>query len=304
MENAQPTDQAKPQSMEDRIASQFGIGDDPEPEAYQEAPPPETGEEQEGVAPESDDAEVEYEGAKYRVPKPLEKAILQERDYTQKTQKLAEERRQLDYAQKSLETARIKREFDESVGPDLNRLQQMDDYLDHMTKVNLEGMASEELVKHSITLNQVERQRNALQKSIDAKRGEYGHRAQEAIQNLKSMAHDVLAKSIAGFTPETVTELRNHAKTLGYTEADFDMIELDPRASTMLYKAMAYDRLQASKDAAVLKASSAPPGVKPGASNAMPQAVRDKLGFQKAMKTAKSSQDKAKLIEQEMMRRF
>ena len=295
-------DQAQPQSMEDRIAAQFGIQDDPEPEAPQEAPPPE-GEEEEQVA-ESDDAEVEYDGTKYRVPKPLEKAILQEKDYTQKTQKLAEERRQLDYAQKSLETARIKREFDESVGPDLNRLQQMDDYLDHMTKVNLEGMASEELVKHSITLNQVERQRNALQKSIDEKRGQYGQRAQEAIQNLKAMAHDVLAKQISGFTTETVKELREHAKTLGYTEADFDMIELDPRASTMLYKAMAFDRLQASKDAAVQKASSAPPGVRPGASNAMPQQVRDRLGFQKAMKTAKSSQDKAKLIEQEMMRRF
>lgn len=301
MENA-AIDQAQPQSMEDRIAAQFGIGDDPEPEALQEAPPPE-GEAEEQVAV-SDDAEVEYDGTKYRVPKPLEKAILQEKDYTQKTQKLAEERRQLEYAQKSLETARIKREFDESVGPDLNRLQQMDDYLDHMTKVNLEGMASEELVKHSITLNQVERQRNALQKSIDEKRGQYGQRAQEAIQNLKAMAHDVLAKQVPGFTPETVTELRAHAKTLGYTEGDFDMIELDPRAATMLYKAMAYDRLQSSKDAAVQKATAAPPGVRPGASNPMPQQVKDRLGFMKAMKSAKTSQDKAKLIEQEMMRRF
>ena len=38
---------------------------------------------------------VEYDGQEWQVPKPLEKAIMQERDYTQKTQALADERRSI-----------------------------------------------------------------------------------------------------------------------------------------------------------------------------------------------------------------
>lgn len=50
-------------------------------------------EEGEEVQPEEDgDAEIDYDGAKYRVPAKLKEAFLRQQDYTQKTQKLAEQR--------------------------------------------------------------------------------------------------------------------------------------------------------------------------------------------------------------------
>ena len=65
----------------------------------------------------------------------------------------------------------------------------------------------------------------------------------------------------------------------------------------VVYKAAQYDKLQAEKVAAVQKAA---PTVKPGPSNPMPQAVRDKLAFHKAMKGAKTSREKALLIEKKL----
>ena len=48
---------------------------------------------------ESDDEEIEHDGAKYKVPKPPKEAFLRQADYTTKTQTLAEERRSFEAAQ-------------------------------------------------------------------------------------------------------------------------------------------------------------------------------------------------------------
>lgn len=55
---------------------------------------PELGGEGRGEQPPVDDSEeIDYEGGKYKVPKVLKDAFLRNADYTQKTQKLADERR-------------------------------------------------------------------------------------------------------------------------------------------------------------------------------------------------------------------
>lgn len=298
MPEATPDQAAEPQSVIDQIAAKFGITDEPE----ETAAPAEAEADAEEAVSEADEAEVEYDGERFRVPRKLEKAILQERDYTQKTQQLAEQRRQVEYQQKALEATKVEREFHESVGQELQQLALMDNYLGQLKNVNVNDLAMEDGFKHWMQVQQLKEQRDALQKSIEGKRAEYGRRAREAIDNLKAQARELLSKQLPSFTPEVSESLKAHAKTLGYSEADFDMIELDPRAATMLYKAMRYDQLQAGKAEAVAKVAS--PTVRPGASNPMPQAVKDKLAFGKAMKSAKTSQEKARLIENKLAGMF
>ena len=60
--------------------------DDETPEADADGAPDEG-------QPEDDTEEVDWDGAKYRVPKPLKDALLRQADYTRKTQELAEQRR-------------------------------------------------------------------------------------------------------------------------------------------------------------------------------------------------------------------
>src|SRR5688572_615497 len=55
------------------------------------------GEETEGTQQTEEELdELEHEGKKYRIPKALKPAFMKDADYTQKTQKLAEEKRALD----------------------------------------------------------------------------------------------------------------------------------------------------------------------------------------------------------------
>src|SRR6185312_15652968 len=87
----QPVPDSAP-SIEDRIGAAMGIPPDPEPG---EEPAPDVEAEAE-EATEPTTFEVEVEGKKFTLPKELEKGFLQEKDYTQKSQSLAETRRLLD----------------------------------------------------------------------------------------------------------------------------------------------------------------------------------------------------------------
>src|SRR5688572_5615221 len=88
-------------SIESRIEALMMGGPKPKPEAPKaaeaaevEAPEGEAPAAEEAEAPGADEAtptadelfEIEVDGVKYALPKPLEKAVLQERDYTQKAQ--------------------------------------------------------------------------------------------------------------------------------------------------------------------------------------------------------------------------
>src|SRR5579884_3283912 len=63
----------------------------------EETAEPEEGEEgDEPRAPAEEFDEVEHEGKKYKIPKPLKGAMLMQADYTRKTQEVAEQRKQIE----------------------------------------------------------------------------------------------------------------------------------------------------------------------------------------------------------------
>lgn len=77
-----PDDDEADQTEAETGDGEEGDGDDPDkPKAQEEDP---------------DTDEVEYEGQKFRVPKPLKDAVLRHADYTQKTQEVAQQRRTLE----------------------------------------------------------------------------------------------------------------------------------------------------------------------------------------------------------------
>jgi hypothetical protein len=304
---SEPTsDQAPQQSLEDRIAAKFGY--EPEVEQQHEnndGRPIEAEQEEETVEEvqaEADEAEVEYEGERYRVPKKLEKAILQERDYTKGKQELADQRRQLEHANQTIEISRKEQEFMRSVETEVQQIQQLDLYLKQMQNVDIRSLATDDKLDHLVTMQSVERQLASVKSALDEKRGKFDKGAKADIEALRKQAKELLAKQIPGYGDQTVAEIATHAKTLGYTEQDVEMMQIDPRAMTVLNKARLYDQLQANKAQAVQKATS--PAIKPGSSNPMSQQTKDKLSYHKAMKQATNSQQKAKLIQQRLENMF
>src|SRR5690349_14326658 len=102
MDTQTPTEQAPAPSVQDRIANIFG---DQPSEAPAQDEPTQTEETQAASetpgapAPADETFEVEIDGEKFQLPKKLEKAVMQERDYTQKSQAVAEQRRQIELQQ-------------------------------------------------------------------------------------------------------------------------------------------------------------------------------------------------------------
>ena len=300
MTETNSTDQGSGQSVMDRISNAFGVSDDQETpqEAEQEAVEDTEAE----ATPESDDVEIEYEGSRYRVPKPLEKAILQERDYTQKTQQVAEQRKVVEQTQQAMKLAQIEREFSESAATEVQQLQQLDNYIRSINSQNYAEMTTDEKMDALLNIQQAERHRDGVKASLESKRSAFQSELNAQIEKTKADVRDLLSKQIPGFTADSLKSIREYGKAGGVTDVAMDGIELDARSAMVLHKAAQFDALQANKSAAVQRLDS--PVVKPGSSTPMPQQVRDKLSFNKSMKSAKTSQEKARLIENRLAGMF
>jgi len=300
----QPTtgDQAEPQSLSDRVGAMFGLSDDPQEtpvEALQDVSDDAEADPESATA---EEAEVEYDGERFRVPKKLEKAIMQERDYTQKTQEVAEQRRMLEQTQQAMKIANIEQDFAQSTAVEFQQLQALDGYIQNLNSQKFAEMTTDEKMDALLNIQQAERHREAVKASIESKRSQHKTQLDAAITEAKDKAMEVLSKQIPGFKPETLGEVRTYAKSLGFTDVALDSIEMDARSALVIHKAMRFDQLQATKGTATQQLNA--PVVRPGAANPMPQLVRDKLAFNKSMKSAKTSTEKARLIENRLAGMF
>jgi hypothetical protein len=295
-----PVDQAEPQSIEERIYSKFDQFESP-PEPEVEGNEPEAEEVEATPEPSDDDVEVEYDGERFRVPKKLEKAIMQERDYTRKTQEVAEERRRIEQSQATLNLSTMEREFAQSVAAESAQLAQLESYLQSVNWQELNDLPVDESIKTFMQVQRAKDMRDSIQKGVEGKRTQFMREFESAVEAHREKVLEQLPKALPGFTREAVKTMRDYARTQGFTDAAFDNIALDAKSMAVVYKAAQYDKLQADKVTSLQKAT---PTVKPGASNPMPQQVRDKLAFNKAMKSAKTSHDKARLIEARLAGEF
>lgn len=283
-------------SIEDRLVAQF------EPEQPETAETPEqqaTGEQPEsGTAPEFE--EVEFEGERYQVPPKLKDALLRQSDYTKKTTEVSERTRAIEQKELQLKAAEAERTFHSSVKDDLTAIQKLDFEIEQWKAVDVTGMSSEDLWKLSRTIDQKKEKRAELSNGLNGKWQNFQAQQQQLANEAKAKAMDHVSKAIKGWGPETQKAIRDYAVGEGYTHQEIEGLS-DPRIVKTLWKASQFDKLQAQN---IQGKVNGVPTVKPGSSNPMPQHVKDKFAFQKSIKSAKTSGDKAKAIERELMNRF
>jgi hypothetical protein len=301
------TEQAPAPSVEERAAAAlFGTQ---KPKAAQPAPPaPEPTETQEEAAPETAELpegteatteepaaeetfEFEHEGEKYALPKKLEKAFQNNRDYTQKSQEIANQRRTLEALNEQARAMNLTRDFEASVAQELSQLQAFDSVLSQPMDPNLsEG----DLLRAMVQRNQWKEQREALARSVNQKHQQYMQNFEKAQNDFRAKAQEAVSKRIPGWNDALWSSIREHAKADGYTDVELSSIT-DPRHQVTLWKAQQYDALKAKAAPAVASVRN----VKTTPSNPMPQHVKDKLNFRKAIsKATPGSQEHAKLVEQ------
>lgn len=142
-----------------------------------------TAPEQESTASEADEStdqddgsepefeEVDFNGNRYKVPKELAPHLMMQKDYTQKTQTLAEEKRQWE-AQRVAERERIQREEDlsQEIIDDVAQLRAIDARLRMLSEVNPYSLSPQDYQRYSIELTQAQQAKEALNANVSSKK--------------------------------------------------------------------------------------------------------------------------------------
>lgn len=269
---------------EDRIASIFG-GDTEPAESQPAASETET---QEGEAPAEETFELEMDGERFTLPKKLEKGFLQERDYTQKSQTLAEQRRAVELQHQQTHLAQLEEQFKTDTQQENQQLQALDWALNQ--PVDWKGLSTDDALRTKLQMDEWARQKAQIEKSVTTKRQEWDRKQHEAFAKLVNESLAVVAKRIPGWGPELAKQVTEHALNEGFTDTELRKANTDPRLAVTLWKAQQYDALKAQATPAAIAAKT----VKTTPSNPMPQRVREDLNFRKVAQKAQTDQKYAK----------
>jgi hypothetical protein len=287
-----PAQDSQP-SFDDRLAALMGVVDD-EPE--QEEEEVEAGDESLGDEQPSDDApegeqsaestpfeEVEFNGKTYQVPTELKSALMREADYTQKTQELAEMRRQVELQAQS---SAIEKQFQQQVSDELNRINILDAAIAEFANANWAAMSTDELVRSRMSLDNLREQRATVAQQVQAKQGQFQQHIAQLTAEMAERGEQYLKRSIPQWDANVKREVIEFALTR-FSPAELQNI-YDPRLVQTLWEANQYRQLQSQTKATLTKARNAPPVVKPGSSNPMPRKTAQYLNYRKALNTAKT----------------
>lgn len=289
MENqVQPAEEAPEVSVEDRAANIFEDGPSESPEAAQEA-----------TEPVEETFEFEVEGEKFVLPKKLEKAVLQERDYTQKTQTLAEQRKDVDRQLSQIKLMQSEKAFNDSIREEVSRIEMIGAVLEEYGKLNWSQMGTDEMFRKKLEIDQYKELKAGIESSVQAKRAQFDQTMSQELERIKAEAKDTLTKRL-NWNEETDKETRAYAREIGYTDAEYDAV-YDPRAKQMAWEAAQYRKLKAGAQPAVKQAKA----VRANPSNPMPEAVKNKLKFSKELaKTKPGTSERRKVVEARAMQIF
>jgi hypothetical protein len=290
--------------VEALLEAKFGGPEEPEEQQQEtrEGDDVEASTETEEPKTEPELVEVDLDGEVWQVPAKIKDRIMAEKDYTAKTTEIANTRRVLETQAKEVALFNEQRTFEQSIGPDLDRLKMFDAYIQH-TKANTNwaSLTTDQVVRARLELDQLAEQRNELAQALDAKRKEFTDKLSGERAKLKESAKEILSKAIPNWSDETKASVEKYAQSFGYPEvAVQNMSALDTQIA---WKAMQYDKLKAETKSAVKKASDAPVIAPTARKNAMPQKVRSQLD----LKNAKKSGDPGKIapaLERELTRLF
>jgi len=307
------SDQAEEQSLEERMLNVLDA-EDAEPELEQEAeadaeqPTDEPEDEPDG---EESDEEEPSATVKLRVngeeiEKPLEEVISlaqQGMDYTQKTQKVAEERKQLEeYAQ----TIKVQEQnFNQYVQTqnaliqDLARITAIDDQIAQYQQLNWDSISDNDPVeaqKLFFKFNQLKTQREQMGNGLAQKEVQLAQEQQARLGKTIEENVKILQRDIPEWNATLYGNLMKHiVDNYGITQQEATTIA-DARTWKVVHKAYLYDQLQANPTFKQ-KISEAKPIVKPGAKDTKQQATSQSRAMRDQLRNTGNGDIAAKLIE-------
>ena len=324
------SDQVAEQSPQSRLETMLGdsIESDVKPPELQdeeeqtplEAEAEDTEEvESEEATDEPDDQAEEEEQSKDEVPailklkvngedveKPLDEVVAlaqQGLDYTQKTQQVAEQRKELEaYAQQiqmQEQAFQQQVQLNNVLIEDVAKITTLDQQLSQYSNVNWQELSDNDFVeaqKHFFTYNQLQQERSQLVSQFEAKKQQIAAQQSQLMADRVAKGKEVLAKEIPGWSQETTQQLVSVGKDYGFSDAELNSI-VDPRHVKVLHDAMQWRKLQ-QNSSVKKKVSSAKPVVRPGAKDTKAEANSNVRNLRDQLRKTGKSDAAQKLIEQ------
>ena len=210
------------------------------------------------------------------------------KDYTQKSQALAEQRKAIDAERGHLEQVKQERMAY------AQKLQALDSFLSQQNRgEDLEVLKETDPIGYAVKVaEQSQREKQLAVVRAEQQRIAQQQQAeqQQSLQNhLKSEA-----EKLASVIPELATpkgdairkEIREYAKSVGWSDQELSSV-YDHRAVLTLYKAMKFEQLQKGKPDTLKKVQQAPKMLKPGTSTPNTKSAQDKQVMQRLRQSGK-----------------
>lgn len=247
-----------------------------------ESPDEDTDESDDEAEPELLD--VEYEGKQYKVPPEIKDALLMRKDYTTKTQEVAEGRKQLEAERSQFQKSAALQQ--QMIG-DYASLYSLDNQIDAYGNVDWMQLIQDDPVtaqQHQMRLAQLKDQRNQLAQQIQGKQFHAQQMTLAQQQELVRKGTEQLAREIPNWGAELKTALNKTGVDKYGFRADEVANVMDPRMVKVLHDAHQYQQILAKRADTQNKVAKAQPfakpsGKKPGSRNA--QTSRAKEQFMK-----------------------
>lgn len=315
------------QSPEERMLAFVGDGgtldaipdkyaDDEEEAEPQEAEPEAQGEEVEGEETEGDSEEqtpeegtliLNHNGKDVEVPIAEAKALAQQGyDYTQKTQKLAEERKQVEnfaHAVKAQEqNLKLQAETQAAFIKEIAQVENVNAQLAQYDNVDWNALLDSDPVsaqKHWIAKTTLENQRTQLHNELNTKHRQLHEQRAQANTARHAETKAALLKAIPDWNAEKVNDVTGAARHYGASDEAIGNLDQNGEAWMILALADAakYRKLQAQKGNVTNKLQGKPPVVKPGAKDTKSANRTDYASARQQLKKTGDANLAAKLIE-------
>lgn len=210
------------------------------------------------------------------------------KDYTQKSQALAEQRKAIDAERQHLEQVKQERQAY------AQKLQALDSFLSQQNKgEDLEVLKETDPIGYAVKVAE----QSQREKQLAVVRAEQNRIAQQQqAEQQQNLQNHLKAESekLSSVIPELSTpkgdairkEIREYAKSVGWSDQELSSV-YDHRAVLTLYKAMKFEQLQKGKQDTLKKVQQAPKMLKPGTSSSSGKSTQEKQVMQKLRQSGK-----------------
>jgi hypothetical protein len=240
------------------------------------------------------------------IEKPLDEIVAlaqQGLDYTQKTQQVAEQRKELEAIQEQIQAQQIElqqgAQLSGELVEDVAKITSLDQQLAQYQNVDWQKLSDSDVVeaqKLFFQYNQLQQERSNAVSQFEAKRQNALAQQQQIVADKVQKGRDQLAKEIPNWSPETTQEIVSVGKEYGFTDNELNAI-IDPRHVRVLHDAMQWRKLKSKNSVTKKKVASAKPVVKPGSKDPKVKSTAASKKMREQLRRTGKAEVASKLIE-------